>query len=157
MSAKKSVDDAPADERAASADGRQVVDVEQPRLVLALADSDEGAVDAVIEPQRRQDQSQRLPHRDVLQVADERAFDPRVGHDAERCSADEQKHQIANWNRLRERQREGAVVEIGGQRALVELGQRKRRELALDARRLAEEGRAGQRQPDRGRGEIPHV
>ena len=106
-----------------------VVDVEDARLGLAPEHADERAVDRVVEAERRQDQAERLADGDVLQLADERAGDRRIGHDAQARAAHEQQQQVLDRHRLREGQREGAVVEVGGERALVELRQRQRRHL----------------------------
>ncbi len=133
-----------ADQRAAGARRRQIVDVEQTRLRRAPSHLDERPVHPVVETQRPQDQSQRLAHRDVLQLADERPLDRGIGHDAERRAAHQKEQQIADRHRLGEGQRERAVVQIGRERALVELGQGQCRQLAL-VRRAS--GQTGSRRP----------
>src|SRR5436189_243348 len=64
------------DGRLADALVRDVVDVEEARLGRATEDADERAVDGVIQAERAQDESERLTHGDVLQLADERLAEP---------------------------------------------------------------------------------
>ena len=61
------------DDGGAPRDRRRVVDVEEARFGFAMKNADERAVDRVVEAERRQDQAERLPHGDALQLADERA------------------------------------------------------------------------------------
>jgi len=88
------------------------------------------AVDLVGEAQRPQNELERLPDRDVFQLADERPIDAGIGNDAQARAADEEQQQVLDRHRLREGEREGAVVEVGRQLPLIELRQRQRRHLA---------------------------
>ena len=76
-----------ADAGVADALGRDVVEVEDARLRLAPEHADDAAVEREVEAERLQDQAERLPDGDVLQLADERAADRGSGTTLRSCRA----------------------------------------------------------------------
>ncbi len=106
--------------------GCNVIDVKQPYLRLALENTDESAVDPVLEAERRKNRIEGAPDGHVLQLADERPADRRVGDHAQARAAHEEEQQVSNRHRLGERERKRAIVEIGSRQTVVNLGQRQR-------------------------------
>jgi hypothetical protein len=104
-----------------SGDGRRadalrgdIVDVEDACLGLAPKDTNHPAVNRVVKAERPEHERQRLPNGDVLQLADERPFDPRIDDDAEARAADEEQQDLPHGEGLRERQEHRSVVEVSG-------------------------------------------
>ena len=79
-----------------------VVDVEEARLHLLAAHTQDVVVERGHEPVRLEDEAQRLPQRDVLQVAGERALDIGVEHHAQVRVPHEQQQELADGDRLGE-------------------------------------------------------
>jgi hypothetical protein len=103
------------------------------------------------EPVRLEDEVERLPQRDVLQVAGERAIDVRIQHDAQVRVPHEQQQEFANGNGLGEAEGE-RLVHCLRPPAFLDLADGERRKTRLRRRLAAMPGRAGSSAPS---GAVP--
>ncbi len=82
--------------------------------------------DAVVEAERLENQIERLPHGDVLEIPDEVAFGAWIRNDAQAGVAHQQHQDVADWRRRSKGQRQALAIELRMTLARVELGDRHR-------------------------------